>query len=220
MAKPKPKSDEEKKAALSQMLSLAETTNHLTNAGPAAAPAGSESGQQASPTPPPTPDNQEQKGENASVAPTPEAAVPAASEPATSPAPEAPAPEPTALKPAPVRTPEPEPEAPAPVAAAVTKTNDSAVEPSPVAIPDSTTTVEVGAVELASLFKPSADKKVFTMRLTDAHYQYLLLLGTIVGNGASAPDIVHNIIEHFIDKNDQQIQKAIAKQLRQRQAKK
>ncbi|GAB3720473.1 hypothetical protein GCM10027594_00430 [Hymenobacter agri] len=219
MAKPKPKSDEEKKAALSQMLSLAETTNHLTSAAPAAH-AGSESVQETPPTPATTPDNQEQKGENASVAPTPEAAVPAASEPATSPALEVPSPEPTALTPAPVPTPEPEPKAPAPAAAAATKDNDSAVEPSPGAIPDSVTTVEVGAVELASLFKPSADKKVFTMRLTDAHYQYLLLLGTIVGNGASAPDIVHNIIEHFIDKNDQQIQKAIAKQLRQRQAKK
>lgn len=220
MAKPKPKSDEEKKAALSQMLSLAETTNHLTSTAPAPAsvPAGSESGQ-ASP-PAPTPENQEQKGEKNSVAPPAEAEAPAASEPATTPAPEVPTPEPTASTPAPVPTPGPEPEAPVPVAAAATKDNDSAVEPSPGAIPDSVTTVEVGAVELASLFKPSADKKVFTMRLTDAHYQYLLLLGTIVGNGASAPDIVHNIIEHFIDKNDQQIQKAIAKQLRQRQAKK
>lgn len=58
------------------------------------------------------------------------------------------------------------------------------------------------------------------MRLTDAHYQYFLLLGTIVGNGASPPDIVHNILAQFIDKNDAQIQKAITKQLRQRQGKK
>ncbi|WP_143437238.1 hypothetical protein [Hymenobacter mucosus] len=92
------------------------------------------------------------------------------------------------------------------------------------AIPESTTepstAIEVGKVELASLFTPAADKKVFTMRLTDAHYQYLLLLGTVVGNGASPPDIVHNLIAQFIDKNDAQIQKAIAKQLRQRQVKK
>ena len=78
----------------------------------------------------------------------------------------------------------------------------------------------MGTVELASLFIPSADKKTFTMRLTDAHYQYLLLLGTIVGNGTSPPDIVHNILAHFIDRNDTQIQKSIAKHLRQRQSKK
>lgn len=58
------------------------------------------------------------------------------------------------------------------------------------------------------------------MRLTDTHYQYLLLLGTIVGGGATPPDIVYNLIQQFIDKHDSQVQKAISKHMRQRQGKK
>lgn len=233
MPKPKAKSGQAPKISLDEMLSKAATTNHLTGAGISAAPGAAE-GSQNAPAPEPTPGNEEQKGENVSVAP-------AAPEPAAAPAPEAaaPAPEPntSALEPAaeptpaPTAAPVPEPaptlaagpaaNAPvAPVASVPNGENVPEVEHSPNAGPEPGSAVEVGTVELASLFTPSVDKKVFTMRLTDAHYQYLLLLGTIVGNGASPPDIVHNIIAQFIDKNDAQIQKAITKQLRQRQGKK
>ena len=72
------------------------------------------------------------------------------------------------------------------------------------------------SLDLDSLFIPSSDKKTFTCRLTDDHYQYLLMLGTIVGNGTSPPDIVHNIIARFIDEHDEQIQKTMMKNMRQR----
>ncbi|GAB3327555.1 hypothetical protein ACFQT0_27905 [Hymenobacter humi] len=240
MPKPKAKSGQAPKISLDEMLSKAATTNHLTGAGISAAP-GTAEGSKNAPAPEPTPGNEEQKGENVSVAPAAETVAPAAPEPAAAPAPEAaaPAPEPntSALEPAaeptpaPAAAPVPEP-APtlaagpaakasvAPVASVPNGENVPEVEHSPNAGPEPGSAVEVGTVELASLFTPSVDKKVFTMRLTDAHYQYLLLLGTIVGNGASPPDIVHNIIAQFIDKNDAQIQKAITKQLRQRQGKK
>lgn len=241
MPKPKAKSGQAPKISLDEMLSKAATTNHLTGAGIAPAPGAAEGGQTDAPAPEPTPGNEEQKGENVSVAPAAETVAPAAPEPAAAPAPEAaaPAPEPNAsapqpaaeATPAPAAAPMPEPvptlaagpasEAPvAPVASVPNGKNVPEVEHSPNAGPEPGSAVEVGTIELASLFTPSVDKKVFTMRLTDAHYQYLLLLGTIVGNGASPPDIVHNIIAQFIDKNDAQIQKAITKQLRQRQGKK
>lgn len=235
MPKPKAKSGQAPKISLDEMLSKAATTNHLTGAGMNPAPGGAESGQAVPPAPEPTPDNDEQKGENVSVAPAAETAAPAAPVPLASvPAlgPTASAPEPAAEPtPTPAAAPTPAP-APGPVphateapdsapAAVPNPENVSKIETTAAAIPESTTAVEVGGtVELASLFTPAADKKVFTMRLTDAHYQYLLLLGTIVGNGASPPDIVHNILAQFIEKHDAQIQKAITKQLRQRQGKK
>ena len=70
--------------------------------------------------------------------------------------------------------------------------------------------------DLASLFKRSTEKKTFSMRIPDRHYQYLLVLGTIVGAGASPPDIIYNLVEQFIEKHDVQVQKAIQKQMRLR----
>ncbi|WP_400194223.1 hypothetical protein [Hymenobacter sp. B81] len=205
MARPKAKSPEEKQAALDQLLSMAATTNLLTGANTTTAPAAPASAPATEAAPAVASPTTEQKGEKTAPtaatsepAPAPEQLIAA---PATDPVP-APATEPVA---APVAS---QPEA------------ESAPQPASEAIPEPASAVEVGALDLASLFVPAAEKKVFTMRLTDAHYQYLLLLGTIVGNGASPPDIVHNILRQFIDRHDTQIQKAINKQLRQRQGKK
>lgn len=223
MAKPKAKSPEERQATLDNMLSLAVTSNHLD----APTPAGPKGGSTTTPAPETTPDNQEQKGENISVTSV-AATAPTASGPAAELAASIPAAEPTAVA---LTEPEPisEPTAMQPVLAAAEPEQVAAVpdeENSPESeslsetIPEPAATVDAGNLDLASLFMPADDKKVFTMRLTDAQYQYLLLLGTIVGNRTSPPDIVYNIIAQFIDKNDAQIQKAIAKQLRQRQSKK
>ena len=221
MAKPKAKTEEQKNAELEMMLSEAATSNLLASPSATRADKGtsatlvedSPSPKQLGPAA--QNENEEQKGEKASVAPSNEAATPTV--PESTPAPE------TAT---PAQASQPAPAAPAStqvtpsVVAAPAQTITPEVEGSQDTAPESAITVEVGTLDLASLFAPSAAKKVVNTRLSDAHYQYLLMLGTIVGNGASPPEIVHNLIAQFIDKNDAQIQKAIAKQLRQRPGKK
>lgn len=223
MAKPKAKSDEEKKAALDQMLSMAATSNHLDNTSLTQA----DNSSVAQPTTDAPADLQlqkeEQKGENVSLAPTNEAAAPTAPESTPTPAPETPTPaqvsppapavEPTSVAPAPEQV-------ASPVAVAPSVEDTSADEPMTETAPEPTASVDAGNFDLASLFLPATEKKTAQMRLTDSHYQYLLLLGTIVGGGTPPPDIVHNLVQQFIDKHDAQVQKAIAKQMRQRQAKK
>lgn len=227
MPKPKAKSGQEPKISLDEMLSRAATTNHLTGVGIVPAPGGSEGGQAGTPAPGPTPANEEQKGENVSETPAAETVAPVAPEPVATPEPEADAshPEPTASVAAP--TPQPEPaSAPESIAEAPDATAPALVatvlktEQSEAAIPEPLAAVDGGVFDLASLFLPPSEKKTAQMRLTDSHYQYLLLLGTIVGGGATPPDIVHNLVQQFIDKHDSQVQKAISKQMRQRQAKK
>ncbi|QIL78414.1 hypothetical protein [Hymenobacter sp. HDW8] len=91
---------------------------------------------------------------------------------------------------------------------------DSTVDPT--ASVEMTADREAASFDLTSLFVPSSEKKTFSLRIPDRHYQYLLLLGTIVGAGASPPDIIYNLVEQFIDKHDAEVQKAIQKKLRQR----
>ncbi|GGG59799.1 hypothetical protein [Hymenobacter glacieicola] len=228
MPKPKPKSEEEKKAALDRMLSMAATTNHLTGAGAVAAPAEPASGSAAALSPAHTTGIEEQEGEKALPAPTGETAAtvpdfePALVAALAAPTP-SPAPEPTAAEPAQAPAAAlvaPGAADPAGKSAPEEEHSSEAISESAATVEVSNATVEAGSFDLTSLFIPPAEKKTAQMRLTNSHYQYLLLLGTIVGGGATPPDIVYNLIQQFIDKHDPQVQKAISKQLRQRQGKK
>ncbi len=75
-----------------------------------------------------------------------------------------------------------------------------------------------GELDLAQLFVPSAEKKTTTLRITADHQQYFTQLGFILGGGASAPDIIHNILNRFRQEHEAQLQKAMKKQIRQMMA--
>ncbi|RSK45461.1 hypothetical protein [Hymenobacter rigui] len=75
-----------------------------------------------------------------------------------------------------------------------------------------------GELDLAQLFVPSAEKKTTTLRITADHQQYFTQLGFILGGGASAPDIIHNILTRFREEHEAQLQKAMKKQIRQMMA--
>lgn len=242
MAKPKAKSQAEKDADLQRMLEAAATSNDLLDGGGVpAAPAPQPVAPAA--TPPPVPvatepaAEVEQEGEKAGSAPAAEPApaaviaeapAPAAplptpvaeSTPEPVPAPAAPAPEVVAA-PVAESTPEPKPAAPAPAAeappvAALEK------EPAPKPAPELAASVEAAvdgepvSFNIASLFEKSTDKKTWVVRITEDHQEYLSLLGTVVGGGASIPDMVHNILSQFITAHDEVLQKALQKKLRQR----
>ncbi|TVT36773.1 hypothetical protein FNT36_24990 [Hymenobacter setariae] len=244
MAKPKPKSQAEKDADLQKMLEAAATSNDLIDGGGASAPPAP-----AAPVAAPAPvassveptATVEQKGEFASVAsappPAPTAAVVAepvaTSVPVPLPAPAAesePTPE---TAPAPAAEPVPAPKLVVTSAPTVT-TEDTSVpkvetvpekEPSAKSAPEAAASVEAAtdgepmSFNLASLFEKSADKKTWVVRITESHQEYLSLLGTVVGGGASIPDMVHNIISQFISAHDAELQKALQKKLRQRTGK-
>lgn len=74
---------------------------------------------------------------------------------------------------------------------------------------------ETGELDLTRLFVPSAEKKGTTLRITADHQQFFTNLGFLLGNGASAPDIIHNILTRFRADHEAQIQKAMKKQMRQ-----
>lgn len=74
---------------------------------------------------------------------------------------------------------------------------------------------ETGELDLARLFVPSNEKKGTTLRITADHQQFFTNLGFLLGNGASAPDIIHNILNRFRADHEGQIQKAMKKQMRQ-----
>ncbi|GAB3241040.1 hypothetical protein GCM10027346_35990 [Hymenobacter seoulensis] len=78
--------------------------------------------------------------------------------------------------------------------------------------------VTPGELDLASLFVPSTEKKGTTLRITADHQQFFTNLGFILGSGASAPDIIHNILNRFRAEHEAQILKAMKKQLRQMMA--
>lgn len=231
MAKPKAKSQEEKDAALQQMLAEAATTNDMVDGGATVltpAPA-----QPAASSPPASPSvdstiEVEQKGENISAAPPSQfelsaAVAPVASStsvPAASPDPEPTSAATTAAKPAsePVALPTPGPHAE--IEPAPNRDNSSEEELIEEATSEPTLniakSVDTNTTEfdLASLFVASPEKKSAQMRISNTHYQYLLQLGTLVGEGTGVPEIVYNIIDIFIRKNDAQIQKALLKGLR------
>ncbi|UOQ75185.1 hypothetical protein [Hymenobacter cellulosilyticus] len=74
---------------------------------------------------------------------------------------------------------------------------------------------ESGELDLARLFVPSSEKKGTTLRITADHQQFFTNMGFLLGNGASAPDIIHNILTRFRADHEAQIQKAMKKQMRQ-----
>jgi hypothetical protein len=83
------------------------------------------------------------------------------------------------------------------------------------ALPEPPAAAETSELVLAQLFVPSAEKKGTTLRITADHQQFFTNLGFILGSGASAPDIIHNILTRFRADHEQQIEKALKKQLRQ-----
>lgn len=180
-------------------------------------------------------------GETPPAAPTPvEAAqptIPVAAAPTATPAP-APVPEPAELKevvpPAAAATPGPtaapstapakrvgEEPAIAPKATvappAVEDESDSDDEDGEADAPevDTAPPMASGELDLARLFVPSSEKKGTTLRITADHQQFFTNLGFLLGNGASAPDIIHNILTRFRAEHEAQIQKAMKKQIRQ-----
>lgn len=76
-------------------------------------------------------------------------------------------------------------------------------------------TTETGGLDLSQLFVPSSEKKGTTLRITADHQQFFTNLGFLLGNGASAPDIIHNILTRFRAEHEAPIQKALKKQMRQ-----
>ncbi|GAA4379840.1 hypothetical protein [Hymenobacter koreensis] len=80
---------------------------------------------------------------------------------------------------------------------------------------EAATSTEPGELDLARLFVPSSEKKGTTLRITADHQQFFTNMGFLLGNGASAPDIIHNILTRFRADHEAQIQKAMKKQLRQ-----
>jgi len=131
---------------------------------------------------------------------------------------------PAAITPAPKPTAEPAPVAvaaptiiPVPEAGALTPDAADAPElptPEPTA-PEPVDPVEPTALDLAGLFVPSAEKKGATLRITSDHQQFFAQMGFLLGGGASAPDIIHNILTRFRTTHDAQVQKALQKQMRQ-----
>ncbi|MBO2012229.1 hypothetical protein [Hymenobacter negativus] len=95
---------------------------------------------------------------------------------------------------------------------------DDEEEENPIVVephPEPKTQVETSELDLAQLFVPSSEKKGTTLRITADHQQFFTNLGFLLGNGASAPDIVHNILTRFRADHEAQIQKAMRKQMRQ-----
>lgn len=147
----------------------------------------------------------------AAVKPEPQADSPAAAPaPAVVEAPPEPA---VAQSPAPASS----PAAPAPAPAAETELTDDEPETEPADTePGTSGGGNHEMFDLANLFVPNPPgSKKSTCRLTAQHHQYLLMLGTLLGNGMSPPEILHNIVEQFIASQDKQVQKAITKQMRQ-----
>lgn len=222
MAKPKAKTQEQKNAELKQLLADAAISNDMDQ--PAATPAVIEP--LISLPPPTTAVNPasgiEQEGENSPVAPGPESSLP------TTPTLELSLP----------TTPTLEPSRPMALAAKPELVSETVAVSDKEAVPGNNAPTEAFAelpttaagddpgvgggervFDLESLFvSTSSEKKTAQMRISNAHYQYLLLLGTVVGAGTGVPEIIHNIVAQFIRKNDAQIQKAIQKTLRKNQA--
>lgn len=109
------------------------------------------------------------------------------------------------------------------ISAAPSRTNTPAVEEPEELEPEEGETpaaglpaqAQTGELDLAALFVPSTEKKGTTLRITADHQQFFTNLGFLLGHGASAPDIIHNILNRFRAEHEDQIQKALKKHLRQ-----
>lgn len=172
---------------------------------PAPAPAPAVAEKPAAPSTPPvaevTPPAATTEPEGKMAAPAPEAAP--------APAPPVQAVAPAAAEPARVGE-EPRAGAAAPAEADAEEADEEAPVAAPVAAG--------GELDLTQLFVPSAEKKTTTLRITADHQQYFAQLGFILGGGASAPDIIHNILSRFRQEHEAQLQKAMKKQIRQMMA--
>lgn len=103
--------------------------------------------------------------------------------------------------------------APAPTAE-TTATDDDSVpeeETAPAEVPARSAGT---AYSLDALFEPSKDKKTVMMRITPALHQYFQQIGLLLGDGASVPDVVHNILLEWKTLHGQEVQKALQKQMR------
>lgn len=67
---------------------------------------------------------------------------------------------------------------------------------------------------LDGLFEPSKEKKTVMMRITPALHQYFQQIGLLLGDGASVPDVVHNILMEWKALHGPEVQKALQKQMR------
>lgn len=216
MPKPKGKTEEQKNTELEDMLSEAATKNLL-----APAPTRADEGTSATlvedrtaaqqQDPGATSRNEEQKGEKASPALPADPAATATVLPEPSALVEVPTP---THAPAPAKTSEPA------VVASAAPTLVTATEDEPDSIVDAPESPGSTSFDISSLFEKSpTDKKTWVVRITENHREYLSLLGTSIGGGASIPDMVHNIIVQYIKAHDADLQKALQKKLRQRQVK-
>ena len=70
------------------------------------------------------------------------------------------------------------------------------------------------AYKLDALFEPSKEKKTVMMRITPALHQYFQQIGLLLGDGASVPDVVHNILVEWKSLHEKEVQKALQKQMR------
>lgn len=73
---------------------------------------------------------------------------------------------------------------------------------------------EDGKFIIASLFAPPSEKRTFQVRITPDLQQFFQQVGTILGNGASSADIIHNILTQFRAQHGPQIARALQKELR------
>lgn len=89
-----------------------------------------------------------------------------------------------------------------------------ASELTPATASPTATTEDEEDFDLASLFLKTPERKFIVSRLCQRHYDYLSTLGAILGNRASVPEILYNMVEQFILKHDKEVQKAMTKQLR------
>ena len=164
----------------------------------------------------------------ATPAPAPAATMPAAE--STPPAPVAPVASTATAAPAspePVIAPQPasSPKAASPDASRSTASAASAAdeEAEPVdrggeELPTATAPAGSGELDVAALFAPATGKKDTTLRITAAHQQFFSQLGVVLGNGASAPDIIHNILTQFRAQHEatlsRLVRRALSKQFR------
>ena len=72
-----------------------------------------------------------------------------------------------------------------------------------------------GTYDFKSVFASPKVKKSILIRITQEHHEFFVNLGLVLGSGASAPDIIHNIMSQWREANDAPIQKAMQKRLRQ-----
>ena len=103
----------------------------------------------------------------------------------------------------------------APPVPAATATNSAADENFLTATPESAP-VESESLDIDSLFQTATTQKGTMLRITADHKDFFTSLGFALGNGASAPDIIHNILTQFRKKHEAILQKKIRKAIQKK----